>query len=277
MWQSEQVRNRDISLCGFRLSHGSIIDDNISEKEDSYCPVEERKKAQYSAYKIQKSTFKCGTCNFFYKTKELLEKHESKIHSETNFSCDTCGETFGEKYRLVRHMNSHRNKKSYGCAICDKRFKRECEVHVHIRAVHEGMEEGNLQDYVKVIDEKCGRQEKCFQCQECGNSFKSHMRTIHNDGKPKCEICGKILSSNYILETHMNMHMGKKPFTCEYCGKSFTAKGTLEMHLRTHTGESPFQCPLCQKSFKQKSSIKQHFKTKHPGKLIIQLQSKTSW
>ncbi|OBA24886.1 hypothetical protein HANVADRAFT_15171, partial [Hanseniaspora valbyensis NRRL Y-1626] len=50
-----------------------------------------------------------------------------------------------------------------------------------------------------------------------------------------CAICSKPFNRFDALKTHMNMHLGLKPFNCKVCGKSFNAKQNMLRHERNHS------------------------------------------
>ncbi|XBW38152.1 hypothetical protein QEN19_003748 [Hanseniaspora menglaensis] len=50
-----------------------------------------------------------------------------------------------------------------------------------------------------------------------------------------CTICGKPFNRFDTLKTHMNMHLGLKPFRCSVCGKNFNAKQNMMRHHRNHS------------------------------------------
>lgn len=53
----------------------------------------------------------------------------------------------------------------------------------------------------------------------------------------------------------------KNRFVCEICSKGFSFPSVLNRHMRIHTGERPFQCPHCGRSFSQKEHMKSHAMT----------------
>uniref|UniRef100_A0A8D8QAN2 PR domain zinc finger protein 5 n=1 Tax=Cacopsylla melanoneura TaxID=428564 RepID=A0A8D8QAN2_9HEMI len=237
--------------------------------------------------------YSCEICNFSFKRKWQLTKHNEKVHKKrvlkkvvckvcgwvgksrralidhrivcvTNvFQCDICKKLFGAKSSLEYHMTAHSSERPFPCDICGACFKHKRNVLTHIQSVHKG------QKPVKKVSNP-DKIPLC-QCEICGKSFysrfgySSHIKKIHGDGKPMCPICGKKVSCKKGLTIHLNTHTGEKPYCCEICGRSFTTKDYLKIHARIHTGESPYKCHVCPKSFKQKGSLNGHYRTNHPG------------
>uniref|UniRef100_A0A8D8U5P1 PR domain zinc finger protein 5 n=1 Tax=Cacopsylla melanoneura TaxID=428564 RepID=A0A8D8U5P1_9HEMI len=238
--------------------------------------------------------YSCEICNFSFKRKWQLTKHNEKVHKKrvlkkvvckvcgwvgesnkllidhkkncvTNlFQCDICKKQFDVKYWLEYHMMTvHSSERPFPCDICGACFKHKRNVVAHIQSVHKG------QKPVKKVSNP-DKIPLC-QCEICGKSFysrfgySSHIKKIHGDGKPMCPICGKKVSCKKGLTIHLNTHTGEKPYCCEICGRSFTTKDYLKIHARIHTGESPYKCHVCPKSFKQKGSLNGHYRTNHPG------------
>lgn len=66
-----------------------------------------------------------------------------------------------------------------------------------------------------------------------------------------CGECGKKFAARVSLETHMNIHLGIRPYKCSTCGLRLSQKSGLTVHMRIHTGEKPFKCKICHRAFTQ--------------------------
>jgi len=90
-----------------------------------------------------------------------------------------------------------------------------------------------------------------------------------------CEFagCGKTLSRNEHLKTHMHTHTGETPFVCKFlgCGKAFTQSGNLNRHMRTHSGENPFICEFdgCSSTFTERGTLRKHMRAHTSEKPFI--------
>lgn len=51
-----------------------------------------------------------------------------------------------------------------------------------------------------------------------------------------CRVCSKTFRASSLLDIHMRVHVGAKPFVCPMCGHRATQKGNLKLHMKKHHG-----------------------------------------
>uniref|UniRef100_A0A8D8XIA8 Zinc finger protein 27 n=1 Tax=Cacopsylla melanoneura TaxID=428564 RepID=A0A8D8XIA8_9HEMI len=239
----------------------------------------------------------CHQCGEKYKHKRTLQTHILK-HSNTKtktkvlkqakkYKCRLCPKAFIHLSHLNDHQYVHTGKKSHLCHLCSASFTSKRGLDGHIKVLHEGVE----------------RARDFSQCELCGKSFihrhhyHRHKKNIHGDGKPTCDICGKILGSKDNLVSHMNTHTGNAPYECLICCIHFKHRASQTAHYkRNHPGvippktqsldttrfekleesktneikndimETSYVCDLCSESFTCKGFLLQHKRNTHPNR-----------
>ncbi|XP_068177471.1 uncharacterized protein [Antennarius striatus] len=81
--------------------------------------------------------------------------------------------------------------------------------------------------------------------------------------KNQCGECGRVLSSNVALESHVRLHKGRRPFSCPLCGKSFADSKGLKRHGRAHRNGRIHVCQHCGKGFVYTFGLTKHIQMVH--------------
>lgn len=174
-------------------------------------------------------SFKCQLCdpsnNVVYDTK-TISIHMKTDHYERIYVCDICGADFRKRNLYNDHMDEHTSE----------------------------WKDGEYQ---------------CAICQcvfHNSRQFRSHKKTHNVNMKIwSCKECNKNYSSKNLLDEHMNMHTGERPYKCPHCTKDFASKYTLTAHMKTHyERKRPYECKECNKSFFSNQNLTQHERT-HSG------------
>ncbi|KAL9704563.1 hypothetical protein quinque_008081 [Culex quinquefasciatus] len=162
-------------------------------------------------------------------------------------TCKVCGELQKTRFAVSGHMKVAHPDRMFRCDICGKEFQ--------------------LQRYLDL--HKVSHGPKTYLCQSCNEilptkeALKKHRRT--HKAPITCNVCGKVVATNYSLSVHMERHVGLKPFACDNCPMRFFTKAEIRGHMLTHTKKQDHVCDLCGSRFTTNHSLKKHVIHVHEG------------
>nr|CAD7430695.1 unnamed protein product [Timema monikensis] len=158
--------------------------------------------------------------------------------------CKLCNKCFDSQYSLNYHKIFHSKLKHYMCDYCGIFFVRKV-----------------LERHLKIHTD-----ERPFECEECGRTFKEktilrkHLRIHYGERNYMCELCGKKFVSLENLGVHKYSHLDRAimKMKCQFCEQKFATRQRLKKHIRTHSGERPHLCEVCCRGFSSKSHLERH-------------------
>lgn len=91
--------------------------------------------------------------------------------------------------------------------------------------------------------------------------YQKHLRTIHVAKDFICDFDGKHFNTKDKLRLHILQHRKYYRVKCTVCGKSYTTDQSMRKHLRTHFEQH--ECELCGSTFKYKNLLQNHIAAIH--------------
>lgn len=232
------------------------IDEEVDDENSSEMPAkmitfdEEYLKSNDMSFEVKASTrSKKGNAND--------EKKELFIRDGKKFQCLLCQPPSTVVYdtkTISIHLKSDHNERIYVCSVCGLDFRKRNPYNDH------------LDEHIAASPDGTYECDICNVSFSDARQFRIHKKTHNVSVKIwPCKVCGKKYSSKNLLDEHMNMHTGARPYKCPHCPKDFASKYTLTAHMKIHYDRKrPFECKECGKSFFSNQNLTQHVRT-HTG------------
>ncbi|KAB7493987.1 Zinc finger protein, partial [Armadillidium nasatum] len=188
----------------------------------------------------------------------LLKRH-MRIHTgERPYPCPFCPYRANIQSNVSRHIKSNFNVLLTCCvtSVFTRARNRSCALSARLGAPKAGMSVDMLKQH---------------ECSICGYKFRwrwllvRHMR-IHTGEKPfACPYCSYRATRKEQIGYSSSITIEKpvtdvSSYTCHICFKSFHFPSLLERHLRIHTGDRPFPCQFCSYRGKRKDHLDSHLR-----------------
>ena len=143
---------------------------------------------------------------------DQLKLHKKTVHvdkTKLDFKCEKCDfASYAKRYVMAHFQKVHVKppELKHVCEYCGKRFLYPSHLKTHMNDFHGSGEKKKPRIRKKnIITEK--------------------------QGSIPCPHCKKPMSSNQILQRHIQRLHGEKTFKCPDCGKGFGLKKDLKQHL----------------------------------------------
>ncbi|XP_033746013.1 uncharacterized protein LOC117331418 [Pecten maximus] len=268
-------------VCNRKYSDSNLLEKHMNSHKES---------------QNRQKLFKCETCNRDFLYQGNLDKHREthfsaslilRCSDTSDLSCDKCDKTFKTKSTLKNHIDNEHVIKQ--CTVCGEEFpKGKMKNHM---ITHLEKQRCNVcgKDYSGIVGRtrhlQCRnwlvkKKEKKFSCEICGKLYMSQKslyfhKKYHNNEKPrkprvrkilqqakfmkKCQFCDKIVTSENVLEKHMDsFHVA---YPCGICAQYVTGRLMLDFHKLAHEHENKscdFCCDLCGEIYKTVDSFRTH-------------------
>jgi KRAB domain-containing zinc finger protein len=200
----------------------------------------------------RKVPFQCTKCPKQFWTKYAFKAHMNVSHDKVKrYQCYFCSLAIFNKSCMIRHMLKHTKEKPYKCQYCLQSFQRQLSV-----KGHKDGKSCNLKITYPSLS----------PCYFCGRIFStqlvlnSHMKMVHlKEDSKRCNLCSKYFTSTAISRHIRTVHLHERKYKCQLCSKRWGSNSQLNQHIQSvHTKEKPFKCYFCSKAFVNLDVLKIH-------------------
>ena len=195
----------------------------------------------------------CDICQAVFPSKQRLKLHRI-THSEDRpiRICEHCGRKFKTKDAVEKHiLRFHSNiERLWKCSICGYKAKLDADLKKHLRLVHDKKfkcsmcpfmtnQEAQLLEHLVCHGPNhnlpCTWQ-GCYYRAETVTELEKHCADVHNAmSKHQCLLCSKQFKKRTNLIRHLLTHTGGRPYSCNECCMTFVSHSTYYRH-RQRTG-----------------------------------------
>ena len=233
----------------------------------------------YTVHGTTTLKFKCGICGIVCSTREEIQNHTNKEHTEPLLQEPQQIEKFSEQERQMPKLNmeipivsvQNSTQRSYVplkqspsplyCSPCQYQTFTRKDFIIHMQS-KEHLSAGNMAKSAK------------YFCPDCGKEFTSeeqqqeHTRIVHAT-KTKtfsCIQCGFKTTQKTILKLHIKAsHEATVCYPCDQCDFKATERSVIKDHIETNHEPVGFPCSFADCNFKAKkeSVLQIHIQSNH--------------
>ncbi|KAJ9584827.1 hypothetical protein L9F63_020824 [Diploptera punctata] len=258
---------RSALLIHGRVHHIEKKDNDSSHKVEQQS--EEVQKSEEVEPQEENLNLPCKICLRVFTSHEALQRH-IKIHATGKhvfYPCEVCGKKFVSLEMYKTHVASHTVSQSFHCPRCNKLFFKE-EVLKNHTCETSGKQYcpncGIPLTEEELLNHVCGEkvEDVAVPCKQCSAVFSSlkalscHMRMHKRQNE--------LLASDFKRSC---IRMANGLYKCNICGKLTTTQQGAAAHSRWHVGPTPnkpFKCPFCQRKYSSESGLYSHISLEHP-------------
>lgn len=97
----------------------------------------------------------------------------------------------------------------------------------------------------------------CLKTLSSFSAYTNHME-VHTENTYTCNICQEKFNTKFRYTSHMILHNPDytTTFKCPQCPKIYLKQSLLDRHILIHTGDKPFKCKICDYSARVKENLK---------------------
>ena len=157
--------------------------------------------------------------------------------------CANCKHEFREKENCEEHLKTNEeaealliessDKAVTQCPFCSSKANDLDELKAHIKKLHIVTENKVGVEELPVIDVEGCVTDEIITCNECDifsgtkADLESHVKVVHTKSLPEpfpCEVCGLVLATFELLESHLTSHAVPTAIQCKRCDFSCIVK-----------------------------------------------------